>query len=195
MAISHLMFIRRFSAALVVFTGLAVTSAEAAESNSNATKPSPPTQVRIRRQVGPPAAGAPSSTADAALTPTGRVNALLPSAAEAAKFAAGIRTAPLTVRDSVVADVAAKTMAAEQTVTGVEKSSGEMNAEGRQQLKEASETAKEKAQVLRQSIQKAGRAGGSEWDGARAQLASDYEAFAAAVSRVDAVNRTTPATR
>jgi hypothetical protein len=66
-----------------------------------------------------------------------------------------------------------------------------MGAAGRQQFDAAAEDVKEKAKQLKKSLKDARKATDAQWDASRAQVAADYEAYAAAVARVDAATGAT----
>lgn len=144
-----------------------------------ANVPAPPSNVRVKvERIAPPGL-------DPGSMPTGRVNALLAAPLDARNVAPALRTTPVAMRARVVADVEARLHAAESALGTMEKSEPEMSAESRARFKSAAEDAKQKAKALRRSAQAARKANDQEWDGARARLAADYEAYTASLARID----------
>ena len=137
--------------------------------------PAPPSNVKIT--VEKPA------RADPGLLPTGRTNVSIAASLGSETFT--LRNTTIATRDRIFTDLESRMTSAENTLSSLDKTASEMSAEGRKQFKTASDDVKEKAKALKKSVQAARKAGGQEWNEARAQLASDYEAYAAALASID----------
>lgn len=133
--------------------------------------------------------------ADAALSPTGRSVTAVSSSIDAVHFAPTIRSATLTSREQVLADVETRMKSSDAAMDTFHKSTSEMSAEGRAQFKAASDDVKAKEKALKKSVHAARKASNANWDTARAQLAADYEAYAAALAQVDAAAGVAPVSR
>ena len=70
-------------------------------------------------------------------------------------------------------------------VGGCIPSNSAMNDDARKSFDTAHDDVKAKEKALRKSIEAANKADASEWENARAQLAADYDAYAAAVASLD----------
>jgi hypothetical protein len=92
----------------------------------------------------------------------------------------------------LITDVESRVTAAEAALDAVEKSTDDMSAGGREQFKSATNEARAKAKALRKSMDVARGATEEEWEGARAQVAADYHAYAAALSKIDSVMGVAP---
>lgn len=112
----------------------------------------------------------PTATVDATLLPTGRVSVAM--SMDATNVAQQIRAGTAASREQVLNDIEARLSASERTLTTMS-SSSDLNAE-----------VKARARALRKSIDHAR----SDWSKHQSQLAADYEAYAAALARVDAAN-------
>jgi hypothetical protein len=167
--------------------------------NTPATRPeTPPGKPQIKIHAGPGTRVTPSripvpppeaaGTADPVLTPTGRPAVAVATSLESAKFAPTIRLTTISTRDPVMADIESRMKASERAMAAANASMAGMSDEGRKQFKAAAEEVKDKARELKRSVQAARKATEQDWDAARTELASDYEAYAAALAKVDAVS-------
>lgn len=170
-----------------------------APSNSERRPPGAPSNVRIKVQrVSPTAeAGATSQAGPTqpASLPTGRARQAVAAALDAQNFAPTLRAATVASRGPLITGIESRVASAETALSTVEKSPAEMSEDGRRQFKAASEEARERAKALRKSVKAASRANENEWDGARAQLAADYHAYAAALARIDSASGVAPPAR
>ncbi len=151
-------------------------------------RPAAPSNVRIKVQTSSPAtqaSGPAASAVDPSSLPTGRSRTSVAAAIDAQNFAPTLRAATPATRGKLITDVESRIVAAEGALEGVEKSTAEISADGRAQFKAATIEAREKAKALRRSMEVARGAADEEWEGARAQIAADYHAYAAALSRID----------
>ncbi len=142
----------------------------------------PPARVAILQPAPSPGVTA----TDPGLLPTGRPTVAVATAVDAATFTPTLRVATHESRDQVIADIESRVKSSEAAVASVRSSASQMSAEGRRSFDAAADDAKDKAKALRKSIKAAQKASASEWENARAQLAADYDAYAAALARVDA---------
>lgn len=155
---------------------------------TNIEPPTPPPQIAILQRT-----PAPTGVTDPGLMPTGRPTIAVASTLEATTFAPTVRMATHASRDQIVADVETRMKASESALASMRSSASAMSAEGRRAFDAAADDAKARAAALRKSIDAARRASASEWENARAQLAADYDAYAAALARVDTTAGIAPA--
>ncbi len=138
-------------------------------------------------------APAPAVVADPGLLPTGRATVVATSSLiNAPAFAPTIRSTPISSRETVIADIDARLKTSDNAMESMRNSAAQMSAEGRRTFKTADDDVKEKAHALKKSLNAARKASQSEWDNAREKLAADYEAYGAALARVDAAAGATP---
>jgi hypothetical protein len=143
---------------------------------ANIEPPAPSARVAIAQ----PAA----SATDPALLPTGRSTVVLATPLEVTTFAPSIRTMTISSRDQMLNDIESRVKSSEHAVASLR--SGQMGAQGRQQFDAVADDVKAKAKALRNTIKDARKATDAKWDSVRTQLAADYEAYAAAIGRIDA---------
>lgn len=155
---------------------------------TNVEPPPPPARVAIFQS-----APSPTVVGDPGLLPTGRPTIAVASTLETATFAPTIRVATHASRDQIVTDIESRVKASESAMSSMRSSASQMSADGRQAFDTAATDVKDKAKALRKSINAAKKASASEWENARAQLAADYDAYAAALARVDATAGLAPA--
>jgi hypothetical protein len=129
------------------------------------------------------------------LTPTGRTATAVTSSLDSVKIAPTIRATTLTSREPVILDIESRIASTDTAMASYNASMSEMNDESRKQFKMVASEVKERGKALKKSLQNARTATEQDWDRARSQLASDYEAYAAALARVDAVTGVAPAVR
>jgi hypothetical protein len=151
--------------------------------NTPATNIEPPVpEARVAVLQGP-STPAPTAVADATLLPTGRV--AVATSFDAATVTPTIRTATVANRNQVIADIESRITASESAVGSMRNTASQMGTEARRQFNAASDDVKEKAKALRKSLAAAKKATDQEWESAKAQLASDFEAYGAALGRID----------
>jgi hypothetical protein len=127
------------------------------------------------------------------LMPTGRPTIGAAASLDAANVEAALRSSSVETRDRVLDDLEVRVRAAEQATTQMRHSMSEMSESGRTQFTAASEDIKAKERALRKSIRRAHDASAANWDAARDQLAADYQAYASALSQIDAAAGIAPA--
>jgi hypothetical protein len=167
----------------------------APESTPATTPPAPPSNVkaRVERDTAPAITTVPPQP-DPGSLPTGRATMALAASLDAPTFGPSLRSASVATRTQVIADLESRMTTAENALTTMGNSVSEMSADGRQRFKAASDEVKERSRALRKSVQAARQASEQQWESARAQLASDYDAYAAALGRIDAAATVTPPT-
>lgn len=124
--------------------------------------------------------------AEPVLTPTGRSTVAVASTLDATTYSPTIRASMFEARAQTVADIENRLTASESALASVKATTSAMNADARKSFDAAHDDVKAKEKALRKSIKAANKADASEWENARAQLAADYEAYAAAVASLDA---------
>ena len=168
---------------------------ENAPDSTPATEPrvAPPTDVRVKREM-----PAPNDTkvtlpapADPGSLPTGRTTAAVATTIDP-KLGRSIRDTTVATRDQLMTDIESRITASENAVSAINKTTREMSAAGREQFRAASDDVKEKAKALKKSMQAARKASGPEWESARTQLAADYDAYVAALARIDTASAAAP---
>lgn len=120
-----------------------------------------------------------------ALQPTGRGSVTVASSLDATTFGPTLRSATYANRNQVIADIESRVSATDTALGTVRGTANAMSADGKRAFHTAEDTVKQKAKALKKSIQAARKASESEWENARAQLASDFDAYAAAIASVD----------
>jgi len=121
------------------------------------------------------------------LTPTGRSTVVVASSLDAAAFTPIILSTTMASRDQMLSDIEMRLTNSEKAMDTFRSSVSQMSADGRRQFGLAEEAVKDSAKELKKSIKAAKKAtDDAEWNSARAQLAADYAAYAAAVASVDA---------
>lgn len=155
---------------------------------SNVEPPKPAPTVAILQ----PAPSPTVTATDPGVLPTGRPTVAVASTLDATQFGPTIRAGTHASRDQLIADIESRVKASETAVSSFRSSMSEMSADGRKAFNAAADDVKDKAKALRKSIKAAQKASASEWDSARAQLAADYDAYAAALARIDSTAGLTP---
>lgn len=143
----------------------------------------PPPEARVAILQPTPA---PEIFGEPGLLPTGRTTVIIATPLEVTTFAPSIRTMTFASRDQMLADIEARVKNSERAVNSLRGTTNQMSATGRQQFTAASDEVKQKARALRKTLKDARKASDAQWDSIRMQLAADYEAYAAAVARIDA---------
>ncbi len=118
--------------------------------------------------------------------PTGRVTTSAAASLEATRLEPTIRSATFETRDTIVSDIRTRVKQSDATVSQFRRTENQMSTEGRAQFQSAADDVKAREKALMKSLKAAERASNAEWDAARAQLVSDYDAYAASVARLDA---------
>lgn len=149
----------------------------------------PPVRVAIfqSQPAAQPVEIAPSFGNEPALAMTGRPSAGVAVSLEAARIAPALRAQPMAGRETLLRDIEARVKAAEKSRHDFRATTQEMNPDAREQFRTASDAMESREKALRKSLRAAEKANDAEWEGARTQLAADYEAFAAAAAQLDAV--------
>lgn len=150
---------------------------------ANIEPPTPAARVAILQP-----AVSPSPTviaADPGLLPTGRSNVSVASSIDSVTFAPTIRSASMSTREQLIADIEARMKTSENAMGSFRSTATQMSTDGRRTFKTADDDVKEKAAALKKSIRAARKANDAEWTNARTQLAADYEAYGLALGRVD----------
>jgi len=127
------------------------------------------------------------------LMPTGRPTVAASAALDDARMQPMIRNASFESRDQLVDSIRVRVRESEETVREFRRSESQMSASGRSQFQTLSSEEKTRRKALDRSLRAAADASSSEWERARAQLASDYDAYAAALASMDAAVGVTPA--
>lgn len=129
---------------------------------------------------------APAMTADPGLLPTGRTTVSVTTSVDSATVLPAVRASMFESRAQTIADIESRLNTADKALASVRASSSQMSGAGRDQFKAAEDDVKAREKALRKSLRAARNASSAEWEGARNQLASDYEAYATALARIDA---------
>lgn len=147
---------------------------------TNQEPPIPAPTVAILQPAQPVSAPAVAvvTTETPALAPTGRVNVTVASSLDAATYSPTIRVATFANREQVLADIESRIAASEQAMSA-------LGANTSSEFRRASDDAKSKAKALRNSLQKARNVSENDWNKMSAQIASDYDVYAAALARID----------
>ena len=149
--------------------------------NTPATNTEPNVLPEARVAVMQPAAPA----ANPGTLPTGRTSVAVASSLDGLTVVPTIRAATFESRDAVINDIETRCKACDSAMHSMRGTAGAMSSSGQTQFKSADEQVKSTEKALRKSVKAARKASAQEWDAARAQLASDYEAYAAALASVD----------
>jgi hypothetical protein len=169
--------------------GQAVDKLPSPDPSINDTPPPPPTVAIFQSKT------APGFAAEPGLMPTGRPTTAISASIDSATVAPAIRSTMFASRDAVLRDIDARLSSSEHAMSSLRGTTSQMSAEGRQSFDAAHDEVKARAKALKKSIKTARHASEAEWESARAQLAADYEAYAAALARVDTAAGLPPATR
>lgn len=127
-----------------------------------------------------------SPTVAPGLMPTGHPTVAASAALDANRMEQSIQSASFESRDQVLDDMRTRVRQSKDTLSEFRRSRSEMSAEGRAQFDASADAARTAEKALEKSIRNAERVSSANWEQARAQLASDYQAYAAALSRIDA---------
>jgi hypothetical protein len=153
---------------------------------ANIEPPPPAARVAIMQP-----ATAPAITGDPGLLPTGRTTVVVATPLEVTTFGPSIRSMTMSSRDQMLADIETRVKTSDKAIATLHSTTSQMSADGRTQFTSATDEVKAKAKALKKSLKDARNATDAQWDAARAQLAADYEAYAAAVARIDAATGAT----
>jgi hypothetical protein len=127
------------------------------------------------------------------LMPTGHPTTSAAMTLDATHLAPTIQSTSFESRDDLIDNVRVRVRQSNETISEFRRSRSEMSSEGRSQFDAAADEVKSAEKTLEKSIRRAERASSTDWEQARAQLASDYQAYAAALARVDAAAGIAPA--
>ena len=161
--------------------GKAIDETGANSPVANIEPPPPAARVAIMQPATPPVIAG-----DPGLLPTGRTTVVVATPLEVTTFGPSIRSMTISSRDQMLADIEARVKTSDQAIASLRGTTSQMSADGRTQFNAASDEVKEKAKALKKSLTEARNATDAQWEAKRAQLAADYEAYAAAVARIDA---------
>lgn len=156
--------------------------------NTEATEPPPPPPATVAIFVPDTPATEPT------LSMTGRPTVGIGAALQTDSTLASIRSHEAASRDPLFAQIDAQLDASKRALGDFRRSASEMSAGNRDQFKSAEKDLKAKESALRESLRAARRADAQEWPQARSRLAADYEAYAAAAARIDALAGIQPTT-
>lgn len=134
----------------------------------------------------------PGADADPGSLPTGRSVTAAAMSLDAANVDPMIRNAQYETREQLADNLRARLRQAEGAIAEFRRSQSTMSAEGRSQFKTLSSAANDREKALERSVRSALKASSAEWEQARAQLASDYQAYATAVAQIDAAAGVAP---
>jgi hypothetical protein len=129
------------------------------------------------------------------LMPTGHPTTSAAMALDATHLSPTIQSASFESRDELIDNLRVRIRQSNDTMSEFRRSRSEMSAEGRSQFDASADEVKSAEKTLDKSIRKAERASSADWEQARAQLAADYQAYAAALARVDAAAGIAPIQR
>jgi hypothetical protein len=126
------------------------------------------------------------------LMPTGRPTSAASAALADAQMQPAIRNATFESRAQLIDDLRSRLRQSEATVREFRRSESQMSASGRSQFDALSSEEKTRRKALEHSLRAAADASSADWEQARAQLASDYDAYAGALASLDAAVGVTP---
>ena len=129
------------------------------------------------------------------LMPTGRPSTGAAYALDATHLEPTIRSSSFESRDNLVDNIRVRMRESDTAMREFRRTESEMSTEGRTQFQTAADDVKVKEKALQKSLRSAERASSANWDAAREQLAADYDAYAAALARVDTLAGIAPAQR
>ena len=130
---------------------------------------------------------------DPGTLPTGLPTVGAAASLDAARVGTTIQSASFETRDELVDNVRMRMRQSEDALSSFRRSRSQMSAEGRTQFDAAVDAVQAAEKNLDKSIRAASRASSATWEQARAQLAADYDAYAAALARIDASAGIAPA--
>jgi hypothetical protein len=131
----------------------------------------------------PPRADAPA----AEILPTGRPMGGLGRGLEMARFGERLRQADFSARLSLVDELEQHIGKTETALTALRGTESQMHGAGQKQFRVVSAAAEDRVNVLRRSLRTARTTTETAWPLTRAQLVADFETYADALSRFDAV--------
>lgn len=127
----------------------------------------------------------PRTRTEPGLMPTGRPTVAASASLDASQIEPQIRQTSFEARDDLVDGLRVRLRQSELAMQEFRRSEHEMSAEGRSQFKSAADDVHARQKALEKSLRAAADSSSSNWDAARAQLASDYDAYAASLQQVD----------
>jgi hypothetical protein len=96
-----------------------------------------------------------------------------------------IHSASFDTRDRFVDDVRSRVRESRQALSDLRPNSSDMSKEARDAFKAAIDDAREREKALQRSLRAAQHADAANWETARAQVSADFDAYVAALARVD----------
>ncbi len=145
-------------------------------------RPIPPPRVAILQRTPAPTAVQPG------LLPTGRTVVGLAPSLDADRIGTALRSADENARASLFADIERRMTGVRSGLDSLRLTSSQMSDAGRSRFTAAESELAAREKDLRESLQAARSATGAAWESARARVAEDFAAYAAAAGRVDAVS-------
>ncbi len=127
--------------------------------------------------------------------PTGIATMGASAALDPARIEPSIRNAMYDSRTELIDGIRARVRQSQSALSELKRTRSQMSAEGRAQFDAATSEARAREKTLAKSIRSASHASNTTWDSARAQLAADYDAYAASLAQIDASAGITPARR
>lgn len=158
--------------------------------NTPATElPAPPPPTVAVLQQGQPGI----TTTGPVLAMTGRPTVGLTAGLSPTAVTTTIRSQTFQGRDDMLKDIETRVAAAEIPLQEFRRSEAEMAAGARDQFRSAADELVAKERALSNSLYNARRANQTDWAAVQAQLAADYEAYAASAAKLDAAAGIQPA--
>jgi hypothetical protein len=151
---------------------------------SNTEPPVPPAPIAILQPSIPSA----TAGAIAVFTPVS-------TSMDSVAFVPTIHASTYTAREQLISDIEQRVANSDAGLASYRATINQMSTDGRRAFDSAADNVKDTAKALQKSIKNARKAKDSNWEASRAELASAYEAYAAALARVDASTGATPAYR
>ncbi|PTX91762.1 hypothetical protein [Opitutus sp. ER46] len=142
----------------------------------------------------PPAFAILQPTVAPGLLPTGRPVIAAAATLDAPQVQTLIQNTAGTRRDEVIDSVRVRVRESQVAMREYRRSRGEMSPEGRAAFDAADAEARAREKSLEKSLRSAGRGAEQNWDEKRSQVAAEYQAYVAAVARIDALAGNAPAT-
>ncbi len=127
------------------------------------------------------------------VAPTGRTSTSVAMPLAATQTATALNSADFRNRELILADVDARLNASDNALRTVRASATQMSAASSTQFRTVDEDVTRAERALRESLRAARAASEQQWDAARARLSSDFQTYAAALTRLDAAAGVAPA--
>ena len=155
--------------------------------------PIPAPRVAILQRTPAPAAGSTTLVVmnpgpQPGALPTGRTVVGLASSLDAERLSDSLRSASESNRAALFTNIENRMANVRAGLDSLRLTSTQMSDSGRARFSAAESELQARAKDLRESLQEARSATGPAWESARTRVAADFEAYAAAAGRVDAVS-------